>query len=647
MEDIVGRPLRALIVEDSEDDAMLLLHALRDGGFTPDYEIVDTPQALLANLRAGGWDVVFCDHEMPCLDAPHALEIVRNHDRDLPFIIVSGVMSEDWARRRQCLGASRSLGADGENRPRRGRFSSISPGNGRTISQESGEKWAGEVGLQPETPKSDGLPGEADCIDKSRLDRLVPVLNRQLGDAEIRRELIRVRDALERSRNHDEQSGLANIEGLRKAMARMIRRGQPFLIARVELVGLRRILKTVGLEGSPGIWAKLGKRISILHENELSARIGEDHFILLIEGGEDVSGDAVASGMLREMALPIRAAGHVLYFPCHVGISRYPDNGEDTDALIERAGIALHSARESARDHVVYARDLDMEWEDRIGMARALHRALHQHEFVLHYQPQYDLASGRLVGVEALLRWDRPGHGLVPPSRFIPILEETRLIVPVGEWVLKTACETMCRWQGAGYTGIRMAVNLSAVQFRQGGLPEMVDRVLRQTGLEPGLLELEITESIAMFNEREVMGTLSALKALGVLLAIDDFGTGYSSLGYIKHFPVDKLKIDRTFIKDIIRDHGDVAIVRAILAMAASLRFDVIAEGVESAEQAALLRGYGCQGAQGFHFGRPVPETRLLDTLRAEGRRADTGMHKGGGLDEATARAMSALADAV
>ncbi len=587
----VGRPLRALIVEDSEDDAMLLLHALREGGFMPDHEIVDTPQALLAHLRAGGWDVVFCDHDLPCLDAPHALDIVRGHDRDLPFIIVSGVMSEEVAFSQMCL-------------------------------------------------------GEADYINKARLTRLVPVLKRLLREAETRRELVRVRDALEHSRSHDEESGLANVQGLRREMARMIRRRQPFLLARVELVRLPRILKTVGLEGNPGIWAKLGKRIGILHENALSARIGEDQFVLLIEGGEEVTADLVAKDILKEMALPIRAGGHVLYFPCHVGISRYPDNGGEADGLIERAGIALQSARESARDHVVYENDLDTEWEDRVGMARALYRALHQREFVLHYQPQYDLASGRLVGVEALLRWDRPGHGLVPPSRFIPILEETRLIVPVGEWVLKTACEANRRWQRAGYTGVRMAVNLSAVQFRQGGLPEMVDRVLRQTGLEPGLLELEITESIAMFNEQEIIGTLAALKARGVLLAIDDFGTGYSSLGYIKHFPVDKLKIDRTFVKDIIRGHGDVAIVRAILAMAAGMRFAVIAEGVETAEQAALLREYGCQEAQGFHFGRPTAETQLLEILRAESHQADASMYKGGGIDEATARAIPALVDA-
>jgi EAL domain-containing protein (putative c-di-GMP-specific phosphodiesterase class I)/GGDEF domain-containing protein len=564
MDDASDNSLRALIVEDSDDDALLLVNALQDGGFKVDHVVVDSTAALQNQLRGGGWDVVFCDHSLPGLNAPNALEMVRNHDRDLPFIIVSGSMPDDLASQQMNKGA-------------------------------------------------------ADFISKNNLSRLVPALRRELREAGTRRELAEVREALEYSRRYDSQTGLANAELLRREIQHKVQQGRPFLVALVELGQLRQTLKSADLEWNVEFWSRLGERIASLHENAVAARLGDDRFALLIGRGGDVDSDRTARSILRAMEPPIETAGHILYLPCHVGLSRFPESGGEVAGLLERAGIALQWAKDRTCDYALYRTGLETEREQRASMERALYKALNNREFVLHYQPQFDLMSGRMVGVEALLRWERPGHGLVSPAQFIPMLEETQLIVPVGEWVMRTAIETSRRWQLAGYAGLRMAVNLSAIQFRQGGLVEMVDRVLEQSGLAPELLELEITESIAMYNEQEIMGTLAALKERGVLLAIDDFGTGYSSLAYLKRFPIHRLKIDRAFVRDLTQDSGDAAIVKAILAMAASLNLGVIAEGVETLEQAEFLRGHGCGEAQGYLFGRPLPEEQLLQLLPVAG----------------------------
>lgn len=552
--------LRALIVEDSPDDAFLLVNALQEGGFRVDYNVIDTEAALRSHLSGGAWDVVFCDHSLPGLDAPNALQMVRNHDRDLPFIIFSGSMPDDM------------------------------------VSQQMQE-------------------GASDFISKSNLARLVPALKRELREADNRRELARVRQALEYSRLYDGQTGLANGEMLRREMQQKIQEGRPFMIAVLEFAQLRQTLKSADMEWNADFWARLGSRIAGAYPNTLAARLADDRFALMVERGAEQDCEQAAKSLGRELGAPIRVAGHVLYLPCHAGLSRFPESGGEVGGLLERASIALQWAKDRHCGYAFYQTGLDVERARHASMERALYQALDNQEFRLHYQPQFDLKSGRMIGVEALLRWERPGHGLVSPADFIPMLEETQLIVPVGEWVMQTAIRASRRWQQAGHAPLRMAVNLSAIQFRQGGLLEMVDRELRESGLAPDLLELEITESIAMYNEHEIMGTLSALKSRGVHLAIDDFGTGYSSLAYLKRFPIHRLKIDRTFIRDLTDDSGDAAIVKAVLAMAASLKLDVIAEGVETFEQAEFLRANGCKEVQGYLFGRPMPEAELLGTL--------------------------------
>jgi EAL domain-containing protein (putative c-di-GMP-specific phosphodiesterase class I) len=252
----------------------------------------------------------------------------------------------------------------------------------------------------------------------------------------------------------------------------------------------------------------------------------------------------------------------------------------------------------------------------RLAMESRLYRALGKNEFLLHYQPQFDLRIKRMTGVEALVRWRHPEGGLIPPDAFIPILEDTGLIVPVGAWILHTACAQNKQWQDAGLPPVRVAVNLSATQFQQPGLVQSVRSALESTGLSPEYLELEITENIAVHNEESVIAVLAELRALGIGIAIDDFGTGYSSLSYLKRFPIDKLKIDQSFLRDYQPSAPDDGIIRAIIAMAGSLNLKVIAEGVETREQSDFLRANGCDEVQGYFYGKPMPGGDLVALMR-------------------------------
>jgi len=283
----------------------------------------------------------------------------------------------------------------------------------------------------------------------------------------------------------------------------------------------------------------------------------------------------------------------------------------------------MYRAKESGRNtYCFYTSEMNAQALENLKMRSALHWALDQQEFVLHYQPQVDLVSGAVIGVEALLRWQRGDGELVPPGRFIPAAEESGQIVPIGEWVLREACAQAMRWQQAGLPELTMAVNLSAVQFRRGDLLASVTQALEDSGLDPSRLELELTESLLMEDVEATLQTVQRFKALGVSLSIDDFGTGYSSLAYLRRFSVDKLKIDQSFVRDIVTDPEDAAIVRAIISMARSLKLRVVAEGVESAEVARILNLYHCQEAQGYHFARPMPAQACADWMRQRGTQA-------------------------
>jgi EAL domain-containing protein (putative c-di-GMP-specific phosphodiesterase class I) len=353
-----------------------------------------------------------------------------------------------------------------------------------------------------------------------------------------------------------------------------------------------------------------------VRKSDTVARVGGDEFNLLLpEVGRGNQAARMAEKILATVARPVEVDGHRLYITTSIGISLYPADGADAEALLTSADIAMYRAKELGRNGfqlctpAMNARSLE-----RLTLENDLRQGIERHEFRLYYQPQLDLASGRIVGVEALLRWQHPSRGLVSPDAFITVAEEARLIVPIGEWTLRRACKQAVAWQAAGQPELRLAVNLSALQFQQRNLPAGIRRILEETGLDPRHLEIEITESAAIQNAALTVEVLAALRAIGVRIAIDDFGTGHAALAYLKQFPIDALKIDRGFVADLEASQEDRAIVTAIISLAHGLGIRVIAEGVETEGQLRFLAESGCDEYQGFLVSPPLsPE--LLPAL--------------------------------
>lgn len=284
----------------------------------------------------------------------------------------------------------------------------------------------------------------------------------------------------------------------------------------------------------------------------------------------------------------------------------YPDDGDNFDSLLQQADTAMYKSKEHGRSsYCFFAENMNVEIMEHLCIQNDLKKAIEQNEFVLHYQPQMDLKQNRISGAEALIRWNHPERGMIPPMSFIPTAESSGLVVQIGEWVIKEACRQAVEWSKRGIH-LTMAVNISAIQFKRGNLEEVVRQALDESGLNPQLLELELTESILIHDTEKVLEAVQRLKSLGIQLSIDDFGTGYSSLSYLKRFAVDKLKIDQSFVKDIVNDQEDAAIVKAVIQMAKSLNLKTIAEGVENIEVLNIINGYGCDEVQGYHFAKPL-----------------------------------------
>jgi len=348
------------------------------------------------------------------------------------------------------------------------------------------------------------------------------------------------------------------------------------------------------------------------------SRAGGDEFTILLTHLANMEGAAQAARrVLETLTAPFRLHSTDISVNASIGIALYPNDGMNVDALVRNADAALAHAKDEGRNtYRFYTEDMNAAFSRRLMLEGHLRKALERAELELHYQPQVDITSRRTIGVEALLRWRHPELGMVSPAEFIPLAEETGLILPIGEWALQTACTQAAAWGKQGLP-LRVAVNLSGIQFRQPGLVQTVVEALHDARLAPERLELELTEGILLRNSDEVIRTLAELKALGVHLSVDDFGTGYSSLSYLKRFAPHTLKIDRSFIRDVTSSRDDAAIVKAILAMARSLKFQVIAEGVENAEQLAFLNAHGCDLVQGFYFSPAVPAAKLPPLLGA------------------------------
>ena len=353
-------------------------------------------------------------------------------------------------------------------------------------------------------------------------------------------------------------------------------------------------------------------------EQDTVARLGGDEFLIMLTDVKDVPDAAVAAERLMDaMTAEFVVQGHSLSIGCSVGISIFPEHGADCDTLIKNADAAMYSAKESGRNNFCFfTEDMNAQAVERLTLESSLRLALAKEQLFLMYQPQVNIATGEITGLEALLRWQRPGLGLVAPDKFIRIAENSGLIVPIGEWVLRTACAQAQKWQDEGLPAVTVAVNVSAVQFRQEDFCALVRRVLNETGLAPKYLELELTESLLLANADLRLSVVQELKAMGLTLAIDDFGTGYSSFSYLRQFQVSRLKIDRSFIRDVAVNPDDAAITAAIISMAKSLRLKVIAEGVEDEAQISFLRAHHCDEIQGYYFCRPLAVDKVADKLR-------------------------------
>ena len=386
----------------------------------------------------------------------------------------------------------------------------------------------------------------------------------------------------------------------------------------LDLDNFKTINDSLGHAVGDALLKEIAARLNeCVRDTDTISRQGGDEFLIVVQDLPDAeAASPVLLKIMERLQDPFHADGHELSTSVSIGIALYPEDGADFDTLLKKADMAMYRAKESGRNAYRYFDEqMNVEAVDHLSMRNGLRKALERDEFVLHYQPQIDLASGAVIGAEALIRWNHPESGMIAPARFIPVAEESGLIVPIGAWVMKEACRQAMAWRRAGLPELTMAVNLSAVQFRRGDVEQTVISALEDSGFDPALLELELTESILIHNTENVLATVKRLKLLGVKLSIDDFGTGYSSLSYLKRFAVDKLKIDQSFIRDLASDPDDAAIVRAIIQMARSLNLKTIAEGVEDHEMLEHLRIFHCDEAQGYYFARPMPAEEFVRYL--------------------------------
>ena len=422
---------------------------------------------------------------------------------------------------------------------------------------------------------------------------------------------------------YDALTGLPNRtllqDRLAKALAGASRRNDKVALLFLDLDGFKIINDSLGHSVGDLLLKQIADRLKrFSRDQDTVARLGGDEFLIVLSDVKDIPDAAVAAERLMDaMTGGFVVQGHPLSVSCSLGISIFPEHGVDGETLIKNADAAMYSAKDNGRNNIqLFTDQMNAQAVERLALESSLRRALEKKELFLVYQPQMDVATGKITGLEALLRWQHPELGLVPPDRFIRIAENSGLIIPIGEWVLRAACSQARRWQDEGIPAVVVAVNVSAVQFRQPGFCELIKRVLEETGLAPQYLGLELTEGLLLADADVTFAVLQDLKAMGLSLAIDDFGTGYSGFSYLRHFWVSKLKIDRSFIRDVAVNPDDAAITAAIISMAKSLRLKAVAEGVENEAQMSFLRAHHCDEIQGYYFSRPLTAEKAADKLR-------------------------------
>ena len=456
--------------------------------------------------------------------------------------------------------------------------------------------------------------------DRGAVTHFVGILN-DVSDA------MRYQAELEHQATHDTLTGLPNRNLLKDRIAQAIayakRYQRTLAIAFIDLDNFKLVNDSLGHQAGDQLLKTVSARLkSCVRVSDTVARMGGDEFVLLLcdhsaeAGVETTPLDVTLQRILNEIALPYQIGPHEFFLSCSIGYTLLPDDGDTADLLLKNADMAMYHAKELGRNNIQpYVRELNEKVVLRLSLEGDLRRALENGEFFLCYQPQVDLVTRRIVGMETLIRWQHPQRGLISPVQFIPLAEETGLIVPIGAWVLRTACAQAKAWQDAGLPLVRLSVNLSARQFTQRDLIASIRQVLEETGLSAEYLELELTESLIMHNAELFISTLRELREIGIELAVDDFGTGYSSLSYLQRFPINRLKIDQSFVRDLGGNVDSGAISSAIITLGHSLGLKVIAEGVETIEQLDFLDSSKCNEIQGYYFSKPLPADDMREFL--------------------------------
>jgi diguanylate cyclase (GGDEF)-like protein len=556
------RPLSVLLVEDSEADAELLVVELRRAGFDTAFERVATGSELRVALASGAWQIVVCDHGLPNFSSTEALRVVRETGLDIPFVILSGTIGEE--------AAIEALKA-----------------------------------------------GARDVVLKTNLARLGPVVDRELREAENREHLECERAELQTSLRHqavhDALTGLPNrllaLDRARQMLARA--RRQPFTVAAlyVDLDGFKQVNDGFGhAAGDELLRLIAGRLASAIRDSDTAARLSGDEFVVLIDVAPlDGGPELVAERILEVLRQPFDLTaeiGRQLTVTASIGIAM--GEPETAEELLRDADVALYEAKRAGRNRFVFFESaMQTEAHDRLTVKMDLAEALDHDELFLLYQPTFDLQTEHAISTEALIRWRHPDRGIVAPDQFIPIAEKSDLIVPIGRWVLEEACQQAATWH-ANQHPLGMSVNVSARQLDRDEFIDDVRSALDHSALEPTMLTLELTETTLMRDADATATRLDALKALGVRIAIDDFGTGYSSLAYLSQFPVDALKIDRSFISGIASSTASAALVPTLIQLGKTLNIETVAEGIEAPAQLRALQREHCDHGQGYLLARPL-----------------------------------------
>ncbi len=488
--------------------------------------------------------------------------------------------------------------------------------------QESGQAFAAPV----QNLMSIILNNSAYALESAALYQLISEQNRSLE----RKVEQRTRE-MEYQYVHDHLTGLPNRlmfqDRLQQAMVRCHGEDELVAVILIDLDMFKRINDSLGHAAGDQLLQTLGQRLDKVIQAEAFenleltlARLGGDEFAILVSQSNSIDPlTHLIHHIIEQISCSIELEGEPVYSTCSIGVSLYPQDGRDVDSLLNNAGAAMSHAKRLGRNHYqFYAEEINQQAFHHLKLENQLRLAIERDELFLLYQPKVDLHSGRVVGAEALVRWQHPEMGLVSPGEFIPVAEYTGLITAVGECVFKAACERVREWLDAGFDDFRMGINLSPLQFRQPDLLESMTAIIKQSGIEPRYLEVEITEGTIVEDVEAAIGIMQRLHQLGVAISIDDFGTGYSSLSYLKRFPIDTLKIDRSFVRDITTDSDDASIVVAIIGMAHNMGMNVIAEGVEEAAQLTFLRALKCDEIQGFLVSKPVPSEQFMALMRSD-----------------------------